>query len=801
MNDLRFAFRMLARNPGFTTVAVLTLALGIGATTAVFSVVNGVLLRPMPFRDVDRLVMVWEADRQRPDDLGGIMRLRFLDWQEQCRTFEKMAFFEPAVWRQKLTYGEETTPLVGARVGPTFFSVLGAAPALGRTFLPEEAKEGRPVVVILSHGTWRRCFGMDPAIVGKSIILDGKSHTVIGIMPADFKFIGTADFWVPFPMDTDSLEPVGPGTNRGPHGAYVMGKLKPGVRREQARAELETIASRRTQYPIFDRGRMVRLTSLHEQLVKDSRLVLYVFQGAVLLVLLVATANVANLLLARSASRGREMAVRLSLGAGRWRVLRQLLTESVLLALLGGACGLLLAHWGVRGMGNLAASFLPRMEEVGINGRVLAVAGLITLASGVLCGLAPALRATKTDLGECLKEGGAARGLGGSRRGGARHWLVIAEMALSLTLLIGAGLLLKSFLLLSHVRLGFNPKNLLVVKMHGLGETLAKPAGRPLLARLASLPGVQAVGAFNEVPPDHTGCCFDMSLEGGSTNEVYHQVMTPDYFRAMGIPLLKGRGLTGQDTETLLPVVVVNETFVKRYCGGAEPIGKTLVIHWVKADIPRRRSTIVGVVKDFRNQTLLNQIQPEAYYSYRQAEQFYGGGLIVRTASDPRRLAPAVREAIRSAGKDLAIVSLETMEARLARSITPQRFQTSLVTLFATIAMVLAAVGIYGVVSYSVAQRVREFGIRLAVGAERADILRLVVGQALWLVAIGLGLGLCGALALTRVLKSFLFQVGTMDLATYVAVSVFLGGVALLASYVPARRAARVDPMVALRYE
>lgn len=800
MNDLKFAFRQLLKNPGFTAVAVLTMALGIGATTAVFSVVNGVLLRPLRFRDVDRLVMVWEGDRQRPDDLDGIMLLRFLDWQEQSVAFEKMAFFEPPGWPAKLTYGEETSPLVGARVGPTFFSVLGAAPALGRTFLPEEAKEGGPAVVILSHGTWRGVFGMDPAIVGKDIILNGKSHTVIGIMPADFKFIGTADFWLPFPMDTDSIEPVGPGTKRGPHGAYVMGKLKPGITRDQARAELETIASRRTQYPVFERGRMVRLTSLHEHLVKDARRLLYVFQGAVLLVLLVATANVANLLLARSASRGREMAVRLSLGAGRGRLLRQLLTESVLLAVLGGGCGLLLAYWGVRAVGNLAATFLPRMEEVGINGGVLTVAGLITLSSGLLCGLAPALRATKTDLGECLKEGGAAGGLAGSRRGATRHWLVIAEMGLSLMLLIGAGLFLKSFLLLSHVRLGFNPKNLLVVKTVGLEETLAQPAGRELLARLSSLPGVQAVGAANQVPPDHTGNCFDMGFEGGATNDVYHQVVTPDYFRAMGIPVVLGRGITGQDTESSLPVVVVNETFVKRYCGGADPIGKTLVVHWVNADIPRRRSTIVGVVKDIRNQTLLNQIQPEAYYSYRQAS-FYADTLVVRTASDPRRLAPAVREVIRSAGKDLAVISMETMEARLAHSITPQRFQTSLVTLFATIALMLAAVGIYGVVSYSVAQRVREYGIRMAVGAQRGDIARLVVGQACGLSVIGLGLGLAGALVLTRVLKSFLFQVGTLDPVTFVVVSLFLGGVALLAGYLPARRAARVDPMVALRCE
>jgi putative ABC transport system permease protein len=801
MNDLRLAARQLARNPGFTTAAVLTLALGIGATTAVFSVVNGVLLRPMPFPDVDRLVMVWEAESQRPDDLHGITLLRFLDWQDQCKTFEKIAFFETGVWHQKLTCGEETAQIVPARVGPTFFSVLGAAPALGRTFLPEEAKEGGPGVVILSHGTWRRLFGMDPAIVGKSVTLDGKPRTVIGIMPADFRFVGAADFWRPFPMDTDSIEPVGPGTKRGPHSAYVMGKLKPGISREQARAELETIASRRTQYPIFERGRTVRLTSLHEHLVKDSRLLLYVFQGAVLLVLLVATANVANLLLARSAARGKEMAVRLSLGAGRWRLLRQLLTESVLLAAVGGGCGLLLAHWGVRGVGSLAASFIPRMDEVGMNGWVLAVGCLVTVASGLLCGLAPALRATKTDLGECLKEGGVARGLAGSHRGATRRWLVIAEVGLSLTLLIGAGLLLRSFRLLSRVRLGFDPNNLLVVRMEGLEETLAQPAGRELLGRLSSLPGVQAVGAANNLPPDSTGCCFDMSFDGGSTNEVYHQVITPDYFRAMGIPIVKGRGIAEQDTENSLPVVVVNETFVKRYCGGADPIGKTLVVHWVNADLPRRRSTIVGVVKDLRNQTLLNQIEPEAFYSYRQANQFDTDKLVVRTTGDIKQLAPAIREVVRSTARTRDVPSVETMEARLSHAIAPQRFQTSLVTLFGLIAWLLAAVGVYGVVSYSVAQRMGEFGIRLAVGAQRADILRLVARQAFWLVAIGLGLGLCGALTLTRVLKSFLFQVGTTDPLTFAAVSVFLAGVALMASYVPARRAARVDPTVALRYE
>ena len=797
--DVRFGLRLLRKNPGFTAAAVLTMALGIGATTGIFSVVNAVLLRPLPFPDVDRLVMVWEGARQRPDDLGPVGLLRFLDWKDQSMSFESMAFFEPGVWDQTLTHAEEAAQMVGARTGPTFFSVVGAAPLLGRTFTGEEAKEGGPSAVILSHGTWRRLLGADPAIVGKTIRLDRKPHTVVGIMPADFRFIGAADFWLPFPMDSDSIKPVGPGTGRGAHGGYMIGKLKPGMTREQARAELETIASRRTQYPLFERDRAVRVTSLHEHLVKSSRMLLYVFQGAALLVLLVAAANVANLLLARSASRAKEMAVRLSLGAGRSRVLRQLLTESLLLAAAGGGFGLLVAQWGVSGLRTLAAGFVPRMGDVSMDGHVLAVACLVTLASGVICGLAPALRATRIDLNECLKEGGVARGLAGSRRSVTRHGLVIGEIGLSLVLLIGAGLLLKSFVLLSRVELGFNPRNVLVVKMVGAGEALLEPTGGELLERLSSLPGVQAVGAVSHLPPERAGTWFDMSIEGGSTNQVYRQAMTPGYFRAMGMTIVRGRGLTEQDNAGALPVVVVNETFVRRCCGGIDPLGKQLVTHPVNIT-EQKHNTIVGVVKDVRNQTFLNEIEPEAYYSYRQ-ESFSADSLILRTASERMRLAAAVREVIRSVEKNRPILSIQTMEDRLAGSITPQRFQTTLVTLFSAVGLILAAVGIYGVVSYSVAQRVREFGIRIAVGAQRGDILQLVVRQALWLVAVGLGIGLCGALALTRALKSFLFQVGTMDLATYVAVSVFLAGVALFASYVPARRAAKVDPMVALRYE
>ena len=788
--DMRFGLRQLRKSPGFTAVAALSLALGIGATTAIFSVVNAVLLRPMPFKDVDRLVMVWETDKKRPNSSGYIKLLRFLDWQSQCTTFENMAFFEsPDKW--PLSDVGEAAEVTGTRVSPEFFSVLGAAPLLGRTFASEEAKEGGPPVVILSQGIWKRMFESDPAIIGRTITLNRKPRTVVGVMPEGFRDLESSGLWVPFPMDSDSIRPVAK-TGRGAHGACVVGRLKLGVIRAQALAELEVIASRRTQFPLFDRDRAVRLTSLHEHLVKNARLLLYVFQAAALLVLLLATVNVANLLLARSESRGREISLRAALGAGRRRIVRQLLTESLLLAAVGGGCGLLVAFWGATGLGKLAASFLPRMDEVNLDWRVLAFACSVSVVSGLTFGLVPALRAMKTDLNECLKEGGAGRGLAGSRRNLTRQGLVIVEIGLSLVLLIGAGLFLKSFVLLNQVRLGFNPQNGLVVRVTGVD----KVAGRELLERLSSLPGIKAVGAAVFLPPARNGQWQDMSIEGESTEgPVYWQWVTPGYFRAMGIPLLKGQGIIERDVEGALPVVVVNETFVKRFCEGIDPIGKQLLTHPVNPSA-QKRNTIVGVVKDVTNRTLLKAIQPEAYYPTSWSQN-----VVLRTESDPMSLVASVREVIRSAvGKDYPI-SIQTMEKRLAHSIVPQRFQTALVALFSTIGLILAAVGVYGVVSYSVAQRVREFGIRIAVGAQRVDILQLVVRQVLWLVIVGLGLGLIGAVIFTRVLRTFLFEVEPLDPLTFASVSVFLAGIALLASYIPARRATKIDPMSALRYE
>ena len=704
-----------------------------------------------------------------------------------------MTFFWPPMG-QSLSNVDEAARVTVARVSPEFFSVLGSAPLLGRAFVPEEAKEGGPPVAILSHGIWKRTFGSDPGIIGRTITLDRRPRTVVGVMPAGFRFLQSTDFWVPFPMDTDSIAPVGPGTGRGEHGGHMLGKLKMGVTRTQAKAELEAIASRNAAaYPARPkyRDRGVQMTSPHERLVKGTRLLLCVFQAAALLVLLLATVNVANLLLARSESRGREMSLRAALGAGRRRIIRQLLTEGLLLAVIGGGGGLLLAFGGAASLATLAAGSLPRIDEVNLDWRVLAFASLVSLASGLTFSLAPALRATKTDLNECLKEGGASRRLTGIGSSLMRQGLVIAEIGLSLMLLIGAGLFLKSFVLLSRVRLGFNPENLLVVKVDSVGDA----ADRELLEGLSSLPGVKAVGAALHVPPAHSGKWFDMSIEGESTEvPVYFQSVTPGYFQAMGISLLKGRGITEQDIQNASSVVV-NETSVRRYCAGIDPIGKQLVTHPVSPSA-QKRSTIIGVVNDVTNQTLLKAILPEAYYLTPWSKN-----MVLRTESDPMPLVAPVREVIRSVVGDDYPISMQTMEERLVDSIMPQRFQTALVTLFSTIGLILAVVGIYGVVSYSVAQRVREFGIRIAVGAQRLDILRLVVRRVLWLVIVGLGLGLIGAVVFTRVLRTFLFEVEPLDPLTFVGVSIFLGCVALLACWLPARRAAKIDPVVALRYE
>ncbi|MBN1505962.1 MAG: ABC transporter permease [Sedimentisphaerales bacterium] len=789
--DVRYGLRMLARDPGFTTVAVLSLALGIGVTVAAFSVVNGVLLRPMHFRDVDRLVMIWEQER-KSGKLWTVSPANYMDWRNQSTVFEQMAIM--GFRGTGLLFGTDEPARVDMEsVSPEFFSILGVQPLLGRTFTMEEAGDGAPPVAVLGHGLWQRLYGADPGMVGRTVSLGGVPHTVVGILPPGFQFPKGVELWKPYATDGIKL------TERGGWSANVIAKLKPGVTRARAQAEMDIIAERLAQaYPQSNQHFGVTVTSLHEHLVQGVRLLLYVFQGAVLLVFLVATANVANLLLARSASRGREMALRAALGAGRWRIVRQLLCESLLLGLAGGGLGLFVAHWGLAGFGYWAAGSLPRMEEIRIDSHVLGFALAISIASGLLFGLTPALRAMRVDLNECFKEGGTTGRLISSRSRPLGRWLVVGEISLSFVLLIGAGLFIKSFLLLSRVRLGLDPRNVLTVQLGPMGRTLSPE----LMDRLSLLPAVQAAGAVCYIPisdgalirADNPTVEGELPRTPGEEIRIHYNSVTPGYFRAMGIPLLKGRDIAAEDTEQALPVAVVNETFVKRLLGGADPIGRRLTFG--------KRHTIVGVVADVKLGGLDEETQPQVYHCYLQEQRTLPATyLVVRTVSDPMSLAASVRQIVRSVEKDKPILSVGTMQERIDRSVLPQRLRTRLLGVFASAGLLLAMVGVYGMVSYSVAQRVREFGIRRALGAREATIIRLVVRQALWLVAVGLSLGLAGAAAFARLLKTFLFQVQPLDPVIFAAVPVFLAAVILLASYVPARRAARIDPMVALRCE
>ncbi len=790
--DVRYGFRMFMRTPGFTAVVVLTMALGIGATAGIFSVVNAVLLRPMHLRDVNRLVMVWEQEK-KTSKLWPVSPANYVDWRSQSTVFERMAIMQG--WDYTLIGAEETTRVRGTNVSQEFFPALGVSPMLGRMFASEEMEEGGPSAVILGHGAWQRLYGADPGLIGTTVALSvgpggATECTVVGVMPAGFCFPDNSELWLPYPIDMRQT------VARGGWCARVVARLKPGVARGRAQAEMDMIAERLAQaYPASNRHFGVRVTSLHEHLVQNVRQLLYVFQGAVLLVLLVAMANVANLLLARSSSRGREMTLRAALGAGRWRIMRQLLSESLLLGLAGGALGILVAHWGVTGFERLAAGFVPRVEESNLDGRVLGFALVVSLASGAMFGLAPAVRAARMDLSAELTQGRTMHGFAASRPSFLQHGLVIGELALSLILLAGAGLLLKSLVLLGRVPLGFRPQNLLTVQLAEAGD----PLDGELLTRLSSLPGVLAVGAVRDLPLSNPSYIDEASLEGelprssGEQRLLGYNSVTPDYFRAMGIPLLKGRGITEQDTNEATPVAVVNETFVKQLLGGADPIGRRL--------LRGQQHTIVGVVADVKYSGLAQEIQPHAYCSYRQERNLPVRNLVLRVKSDPMQLAASVREVVRSLEKDRPILSLQPMAERIDNSVRPQRLQTMLATLFSVAGLILAAVGIYGLVSYAVAQRVREFGIRAALGAQRGDILRLAVHQTLWLVAAGLGMGLLGVFSFTRVLRTFLFQVQPLDPTTLATATLFLACVALLASYLPARRAAKIDPMVALRYE
>jgi putative ABC transport system permease protein len=816
--DLRYGARMLMKNPGFTLVAVVTLAIGIGANSAIFSVVNSVLLRELPYRGPHRLVMVW-SDRPLQQAQTGwtewpFTAANFRDLRDQNQSFEQMAAF--TAHRLNITGGDEPELLGGVRATANLFALLGVEARHGRVFHPEEDQPGNNRVVVLSDGLWRRRFGSDPKIIGQTISLDNESYTVIGVAPPNFQFPPKASLPVAyqFPPEVDYYTPLaltpGEWSNRGPGFLTAIARLKPQTSFEQAQADVVAIAERLAQqYPDSNRNESVRLVSMHQQVVGKTQTALLALLGAVGFVLLIACANVANLLLARAAARQKEMAIRAALGAGRRRVIRQLLTESLLLAASAGALALPLAVWNVGLLRTIAADNFPRAGEIGVDGRVVSFTLVVSLLTGIIFGLIPALQASRTDLNETLKEGRRSSGAGSNRLGGL---LVVSEVALSLLLLVGAGLMLRSFIRLMSVDPGFDPQNALTMVI-GLPQSKYQPPQRAaffdqLLERLRAAPGVRSVGAV--YPPlggGEAGAGF--SIEGrppaapGEPRLAAPRWVSPDYFKAMKIQLLKGRVFTEGDSINALPVIIINEAMARQYWPNEDPIGKRVAStddnFWRDKRLWRE---IVGVVKDVRYTALDTEARAQMYTPFTQFPPVFSDRtLVARTDGDPLKLVAAVRGEVHAIDKDQPISHIRTMEELVAGSVSERRFNMSLLAVFAGLALLLAAVGIYGVMSYSVEQRTREIGLRMALGAQTRDVLRLVVRQGMTLTLIGAVIGLIAAIGLTRLIKSLLFGVSATDPVTFFVIPLLLALVALLACYLPARRATKVDPLVALKAE
>lgn len=799
-HDLRYGVRMLAKNPGFTTVAVLALALGIGANTAVFSVVNAVLLRPLPLTEPDRLVWMWgDGIRQQGNGRGSISPPDFLDFREQNQSFERLAAFQNSPFN--LTGAGEPERVNGVRVSAGFFETLGVRPMHGRTFVTEEEQDGRGQVAVIGYGLWQRRFGGDPSLVGKTISLNGNSFTVIGILPLGFQFPrDEVELWAPITFR------VQPTSVRRFHFLRPIARLKPGVSLAQAQAEINAITVRlEQQYPDSNTNYGARLVLLPEQIVGDLRPTLWMLVAAVAFVLLIACANVANLLLARAATRQKEIAIRSALGAGRWRVVRQLLTESVALGLGGGLLGFLIAWWGVKLLVALGPSNIPRLREVTVDGRVLGFTLAVSLLTGMLFGLVPALQASRSGLGETLKEG--SRGSTGLSGRLVRGALVVSEIALALVLLVGAGLMLKSFLRLTQIDPGFQAVNTLTMQ---IGLTQARYADAPpraaffqqLLPRLAALPGVRHTGAVSQLPMSGQNNDTWFTVEGrpavsaGDRLGANQRVVSPDYFRALGIPLIKGRYFTERDTTTAPNAIIISQTFASQVFPNEDPIGKRLTVDFGQP----WTGEIVGIVGAIRHAGLSIEPWREMYFPHAQTP-VGGMNLVVRAAGDPTILASAIKSEVQALDKDLPLYNVRTMETVVSDTVAQPRFRALLLGIFAAVALILAAVGIYGVMSYYVTQRTHEIGIRMALGAQRRDVLRLVVGQGMVLAVSGVGIGLAAAFALTRWIATLLYQVRATDPMTFAVISLLLAFVALLACYLPARRATKVDPMVALRYE
>jgi putative ABC transport system permease protein len=795
--DLRFGLRMLRKSPGFSVVAILTLALGIGANTALFSVVNAVLLRPLPFENSSRLVWSWGDCSLCAQ--AAVAPADFIDYRAQNHSFEYYGAMAGGDSLFNLAGSDKPTQIKGSMVTAGFFDALGVQPRYGRVFELSDEKTTDPEVVILSHHLWQERFGSDPNVIGKSVTLDDKTRTVVGVLARDISVLSQADLWFPAPSQNQGMQ------SRRSHFLRPVGLLRRGVTISQAQAELNTIAARLgREYPDTNAGWSLRLEPLQSVLVGSARLALLVLLAAVGLVLLMACANVASLLLARNTARQREIVIRTAIGAGRSRLVRQLLTESLLLALAGGAAGILLANAGVELLKGLGPQSLPRLDEVNVSGVVLAFTFVTAIFAGILFGLGPALKASRRDMAQSLREGGASGDSRSKHR--AHNVLVVAEIALSVVVLIASGLLLNSFWRLMRVHLGFDPANVLTTEVSLVSpryddERRRESFFHDLEDRIQSASGAGSAGFVSELPlsGEADDTFFTIAehppADPNANEDADVRVIDGDYFGAMRIPLLAGRAFGRQDSSESRKVVIVNEPFVKKYFPNESPIGKHLKLFEGKPEFVARE--IVGIVGGNKHFALQESLRAAMF----TPGSFMKMNVVVRSAGDPAMLTTAVRQAIRAIDPDEATSAFRTMGDVVSSSAAGDRFNALLFGIFGGIALLLTAAGIFGVLSYLVTQRTREIGLRMALGAQRTDVLRVIVGHGVRLALLGLSIGVLAAAVVTRWMSSVLFDVKPTDPLTFVAVAVVLGGVAFIASYIPARRAMRVDPMVALRYE
>ena len=806
IQDLRFAFRQMVKKPGFTAVVVLTMALGIGANAAIFSVLDAVLLRPLPYINPEGLIKVWSrfTGIGLPNDQNWVSAPEFRDLQQLNKSFSDLA----AIGSGSINLGVKGSPqrVVGASVSPSLFSMLGAQPLLGRTFLAEEAQPGREHEVLLSYGLWRRVFGGNPNVIGNTIDIDGVPNSVVGVMPAGFSYPDEAEIWGPLAFSADDLSE----NSRGNHGFEVLGRMKPGLSLAQLQSDMDrvgkTMIEQHGSYPYQKYGFGIILHPLLEETVGDVKPSLIVLMAAVGLVLLIACANIANLLLVRSTERQQEVETRMALGASGARLVRQLLTESVVLAFAGGLVGVAITPWILQGLVDIAAKSLPRTVHTAIDGRALVLTAAISLATGILFGLAPALQAGRKRQFDGLKGG---RSTEGKRPKRLRSALVICETAFSLLLIAAAGLLLRSFAEILKVDPGFRPDGVLTMRVALPDAIYSKPEQvrgfySELLDRAQKLPGVQAAGAVSGLPLSGQGGSGTTTIDSQSvpleetTPEADQRVVTPDYFKAMGISLVRGRFFDARDSNTAAPVAMVDESLAKTFWPNQDPIGKRLHVGGRQAKVPW--DTVIGVVRHVRNRTLEARSRMEVYWP--ESQRPYGAmTLAILASGNPMNLVPTIQREVSLIDPDLPVYRVSTMTEVMGDSLERRRLALILLAVFAGLALLLASIGIYGVTSYGVAQRHAEIGLRMALGADRGQVLSMLIRSGLTTIAIGLGLGLVMTLFLTRLISGLLFSVRASDPVALGGAAVLLLAAALLAIFVPARRATKVNPMVALRYE